>query len=173
MSDRAAERLARLAGAGKPITGEGHSTAPTDPMLVAASLPSWNVARLEVARLIFMGDSRSESRLLRILTDQNAERHGIDRTVAYGLSYVAIHSLVTGNKCKSCKGAGVKHDQTACKPCEGSGVRVMSDRARARLSGIERNMFVRKYAEIADLIEVELHHIYADARKEIDQRQRA
>lgn len=171
MSDRAAERLARLAGAGKPITGEGHSTAPTDPMLVAASLPTGDEIAEELVRFKYMGDCRAKVKLLRLLTLHNAKVHCLDIEVAHGLSLAAIMSVDGGCRCKGCKGAGVNQDQSACKSCDGSGIKAMSDRARARVSGIDRGVFLRNYAEIADLIESDLHRRDADAKAELRRKQ--
>ena len=167
----AVERLARLAGAGKPITGEGHSTAPTDPMLIAASLPSGDAIAEELVRFNYMGDPHAEIKLLRLLTVLNAKRHCLEIEIAYGLSRAAIKSLGGGSRCKGCKGTGVMPDQATCKPCDGSGLRVMSDNARAKIAGIPRETFRRNYAEIADLIESDLHRIDAVAQDEIKKKQ--
>lgn len=167
----AVERLARLAGAGKPITGEGHSTAPSDPMLVAASLPSGDELAVELVRYKYLDDPMSLPRLLRLLTVVNAKKHCLDIEIARGLSLAAIMSVNGGSRCKGCKGAGVHQDQSACKSCDGSGIKAMSDSARAKVAGIPRETFRRNWAEVADLIESDLHRRDADAKAELRRKQ--
>lgn len=167
----AVERLARLAGAGKPITGEGHSTAPTDPMLIAASLPSGNGVALEISRLIFMGDPTSKGRLMRLVSKYCIMRYQIPADKALGLANVALKSLEVQGRCKSCKGTKISADQKECKHCDGSGLRAASDNARARYAGIPRETFRRNYAEVCDQLEQDLQGIYNAASAEIKMRQ--
>jgi hypothetical protein len=151
-----AERLAVLTARSKHINGEGYGTTRADPMMMAGAMAGLTPLQRELMHAKYMLDYRAQETLVTIYAATIARQYALTLHKATAVSRAAVHCVVHGSACKMCMGTGVMPDQRECKRCDGVGMLAVSDRERARVSGIERMAFQRHLAEIADNAETAL-----------------
>lgn len=151
-----AERLAVLTARSKHINGEGYGTTRADPMMMAGAMAGLTPVQRELMHAKYMLDYRAQETLVTIYAATVARQYALTLLKATAVSRAAVHCVVHGSACKACMGTGVTPEQKECKKCQGVGMRAVSDRERARVSGLERMTFQRHLAEIADNAETTL-----------------
>lgn len=157
------ERLAILTARSKHIDGEGYGTTRADPMLIAGAMAGLSPLQRELMHAKYMLDARAYQSLVKVYSVTIARQYDLPLVRAVAVSRAAVHCVVNGVGCKECTGTGVTAEQKDCPKCEGVGMRIVSDRQRAIIAGMDRETFRTKYADIADSAETELRRAEASA----------
>ena len=160
--------MKRLSVHGTNFAGVGGGHAEIEPCDVAAALSyGLSVGAYHLGMYLFLDDDRSRGVILKLLSviitkayESELRKEEMPSETALRLAESVLVELSDRRRCTRCAGSGsvIEKDQrgvsesgtpksllTACPKCGGVGVQSMSDYQRAKLAGINRRTFNRRY----------------------------